>query len=149
MHWIIYFFIFLMMAPTYFGKTMPSSGSDHVPFWAIVREIKKYTIQCILLVNLYIFDNAQYKNQNFSIYCWNPKFLYIFGVYLQWRGHAVAQWLRHCTTNRKVGGSIPDGVIWIFHWHNPSGRTLALGSTQPLTEMSTRDISCGVKAAGA
>jgi hypothetical protein len=37
----------------------------------------------------------------------------------------------------------------IFHWHNPVGRTMALGSTQPLTEMSTRNISCGVKAAGA
>jgi len=38
-------------------------------------------------------------------------------------------------------GSIPDGVVGIFHWHNPSGRTMALGSTQPLTEMSTRNIS--------
>jgi hypothetical protein len=27
----------------------------------------------------------------------------------------VAQWLRHCATNRKVAGSIPDGVIGIFH----------------------------------
>ena len=35
------------------------------------------------------------------------------------------------------------------HWHNPSDRTMALGSTQPLTEMSTRNISWGVKAAGA
>jgi len=26
---------------------------------------------------------------------------------------------------------------------------MALGLTQPLTEMSTRNISCGVKAAGA
>jgi len=26
---------------------------------------------------------------------------------------------------------------------NPSGRTMALGSTQPLTEMSTRNISWG------
>jgi hypothetical protein len=26
------------------------------------------------------------------------------------KGHAVAQWLRHCATNRKVTGSIPDGV---------------------------------------
>jgi hypothetical protein len=33
--------------------------------------------------------------------------------------------------------------------HNPSGRIMALGSTQPLTEMSTRGISWGVKAAGA
>jgi len=55
---------------------------------------------------------------------------------------AVAQWLRRCTTNRKVAGSIPD-VIGIFHSHNPSDRTMALGSTQPLAEMSTRSISWG------
>jgi hypothetical protein len=30
------------------------------------------------------------------------------------RRHAVAQWLRHCATNRKVAGSIPDGVIDII-----------------------------------
>jgi hypothetical protein len=58
-------------------------------------------------------------------------------------GHAVAQWLRHCAANRKVAGSIPDGVIGIFYCNNPSGRTMALGSTQPLTEMSTRNISWG------
>jgi hypothetical protein len=27
----------------------------------------------------------------------------------------------------KVAGSIPDGIIGIFHWHNPSDRTMALG----------------------
>ena len=32
-----------------------------------------------------------------------------------------------------------------FHWHNPSDRTMALGSTQPLTEMNTRSISWGGK----
>jgi hypothetical protein len=53
------------------------------------------------------------------------------------------QWLRCCATNRKVAGSIPDDVVGIFHWHNPSDRTMALGSTQPLKEMSTRSISCG------
>jgi hypothetical protein len=31
--------------------------------------------------------------------------------------------------------------IGIFYWHNPSDRTVELGSTQPLTEMSTRIIS--------
>jgi len=46
-------------------------------------------------------------------------------------------WLRHCTTSRKVAGSIPDGVITSFHLHRTSCRTMALGSTQPLTEMST------------
>ena len=49
----------------------------------------------------------------------------------------------------KVAVSIPDGVTGIFHWHNPSGRTMALELTQPLTEMSTRNVSWGVKAAGA
>jgi hypothetical protein len=31
------------------------------------------------------------------------------------RGHAVAQWLRHCATKQKVAGSIPDVVTGIFH----------------------------------
>jgi hypothetical protein len=30
-------------------------------------------------------------------------------------GHAIAQWLRQCVTNRKVAGSKPDGVIGIFN----------------------------------
>ena len=37
----------------------------------------------------------------------------------------------------------------IFHWHNPSGLTMALGPTKTLTEMSAMNISWGVKAAGA
>jgi hypothetical protein len=48
-------------------------------------------------------------------------------------GTAVAQWLRYCTTNQKVAGSIPDGVMEFFFDINPSDRTMALGSTQPLT----------------
>ena len=62
-------------------------------------------------------------------------------------GHAVAQLVE--ATSRKVAGSIPDGVTGFFHWHNPSGRTMALGSTQLLTELSTRNISYGLKTAGA
>ena len=58
-------------------------------------------------------------------------------------GTQVAQWLRRCATNRKDAGSIPDGVTGIFHWPNPSDRTMVLGSNQPLTEMSTRNISWG------
>ena len=75
----------------------------------------------------------------------NPvNFLYciVCRIFLGDRGR-VAQWLRCCATNRKVAGSIPAGVIGNFHWHNTSDRTMALGSTQPLTEMSTRSISWG------
>jgi len=42
-------------------------------------------------------------------------------------------------------GSIPDSVIGIFHRHNPSSRTMTLGSTHSLTEMSTRSISWGLR----
>jgi hypothetical protein len=40
--------------------------------------------------------------------------------------------------SRKVTGSNPDGVIGFFNWPNPSSRTIALGSTQPVIEMSTK-----------
>ena len=39
---------------------------------------------------------------------------FLYFTYKQW-GTAVAQWLRRCSTNRKVAGSIPAGVIGIFH----------------------------------
>jgi hypothetical protein len=55
-------------------------------------------------------------------------------------GTAVAQWLRYCATNQKVAGSIPEGVVEFFIYINPSDRTIALGSTQPRAEMSTRSI---------
>jgi hypothetical protein len=35
-------------------------------------------------------------------------------------------------------GSIPHDVFEFFNWPNPSSRTMALRSAQPLTEMSTR-----------
>jgi hypothetical protein len=49
-------------------------------------------------------------------------------------------WLRHWATSRKIVGSIPHGVIGIFHVNNPAGRSIALESTQSLTEVSTRAI---------
>jgi hypothetical protein len=56
--------------------------------------------------------------------------------------------LRYCTStflkvSRKVSGSIPDEVIEFLNWPNISSRTIALGSTQPLTETSTRNVPGG------
>jgi elongation factor P hydroxylase len=51
------------------------------------------------------------------------------------------------TTSWMVAGSIPDDVIEVFHWYYPSGRTMAVGSMQPLKEMSTGGGE--VKATGA
>jgi hypothetical protein len=54
-------------------------------------------------------------------------------------------WFRHYATSRKVAGSIPDEVILFFFFisPNPSSRTMALRSIQPLTEMSTTNIPGG------
>jgi hypothetical protein len=46
-------------------------------------------------------------------------------------------------TSRQVAGSIPDEVIGVFSCPNPSSRTMALGSTHFLTEMSTRNLQGG------
>jgi hypothetical protein len=49
-----------------------------------------------------------------------------------------------------IVGSIPDEFIGgFFYWFNPSGRTMALVSTQLVTEMSIRVMGGGVMAAGA
>jgi hypothetical protein len=40
----------------------------------------------------------------------------------------------------QVTGSIPDEITGFFNWPNPSSHTMALGSTQPLTEMSTGNL---------
>ena len=50
------------------------------------------------------------------------------------------QFVMHCATSVKVAGSIPDGVSGIFHYHNPSDRTMALGLTQYLTEKSNGKV---------
>jgi hypothetical protein len=74
----------------------------------------------------------------------NPYFIFkIVDITSSLSGTAVAQWLRYCATNHKVAGSIPDGVMEFFIDINPSVRTMALRSTQPLTEMSTGSISWG------
>ena len=65
------------------------------------------------------------------------------------RGRRWRNLLRHCATCWKVAGSIPDGVIGIFHLLNSSGRANAMGSTQSLAEMSTRELLWGLKTAGA
>jgi hypothetical protein len=43
----------------------------------------------------------------------------------------------------KITGSNPNEVIGFFNLPNPSICTVALGSTQPLIEMNTRNLSGG------
>jgi hypothetical protein len=55
----------------------------------------------------------------------------------------LEHWFRHYATRRKVMGSIPYEVIGFFNWSNLSSHTMALGSTQPQREMSTRNLPGG------
>jgi hypothetical protein len=54
--------------------------------------------------------------------------------------NSLVRWLRHYATSRKVASSIPDEVVGFFNLPNPSSRTMALGSTQSLTEISPRNL---------
>jgi hypothetical protein len=58
-------------------------------------------------------------------------------------GPGAAQWLRRCATGRMVPGSILGGVTGFFSDISPSDLSTALGSTQPLVKMSTRNIPEG------
>ena len=97
------------------------------------KQWRVYVIWCILRY-CQIMTVPVYLCAIVKIICFN------WGTW--WRS-----WLRHSATIRKVESSIPF-VIGIFHWHNSSACTMAVGSTQPLTEMSTRNISWVVYAAG-
>jgi len=63
------------------------------------------------------------------------------------RETAVAQWLRCCATNRKVAGSIPAGVIGIFHWYKILPIHYGVDSASNRNEYQEHLL--GVKAAGA
>jgi hypothetical protein len=52
-------------------------------------------------------------------------------------------WLGHYATSRKVADSFPDEVTEFFNWPKSSSRNMAQAYTQPLTEMSTRNLSRG------
>jgi hypothetical protein len=52
----------------------------------------------------------------------------------------MGTWLRHYATRRKIAGSIPNEVTGFFNRSNPPSRNMALGSAQPLTQMSTRNL---------
>jgi hypothetical protein len=52
-------------------------------------------------------------------------------MYTYYYNSMVAQLVETLRYKPKVAGSIPDGVT--------SGRTIALGLTQPLTEMCTKE----------
>jgi hypothetical protein len=63
-----------------------------------------------------------------------------YGNQFLWRKRLVKYISNLWGGSGKVMGTIPDEVIGFYNWPNPSSLTMDLGSTQPLTEMSTRNL---------
>jgi hypothetical protein len=87
--------------------------------------------------NLLLANTGAHPRQTISLYIWTrqttPLQRCTKGIsknqkrVCSTRGTRWFSWLRQCATSRKVAGSIPNGFIGIFHWHNTSGRTMAMG----------------------
>jgi hypothetical protein len=103
---------------------------------------------CVSLSNTCPFNSSFLPARLFACSSSRKTELDFMKFYISEWGTRWRSWLRHSATSRKVASSILDSVIGIFCWQIPSGHSVALGSTQTLTEMSTRNISWGVKVAG-
>jgi hypothetical protein len=89
----------------------------------------------IYMLNIHICIFTADKDSSVSVVTW----LQEFGVqFLPWARDFC--WLRHYATGCKVACSILDEVTGFFNSPNPSSHTVALWSTQPLTEMSTWNL---------
>jgi len=71
-------------------------------------------------------------NSDFKISVITDLFIYLFRFYTV---------MKAIFYKPEVHGFDSPRCHWNFHWHNPSGRNMTLGLPQPLTEMSTRNIS--------
>jgi len=71
-----------------------------------------------------------------------------FFMYYCHDGYPVMQFVEALHYNLKGREFDSQWGIGICHWFKPSGRSMALGSTNPVTEMSTSNISWVVRAAG-
>ena len=108
------------------------------------------SIKKVFFVFLFIKIVGRLKVIVLSVCCYYYYYYYYYCCCCCYcRVHAVAQLGETLRYNRKAEGSFPDEVTVIFSFPSPYGGTMALAEAQPLTEMSTRCISWGVKAAGA
>jgi hypothetical protein len=67
--------------------------------------------------------------------------LYMFYLDIRYKTLSKIAWLVAAIFYKpEVACSIPNEITAFSHWPNPPSRTMALGSTHPLAEMSTRSF---------
>ena len=64
-------------------------------------------------------------------------------------GTAAVDWLRCCAANRKIAGSIPDGVTGTFYWHKILCSHYGPGVDSASNRNEYQEHFLGVKTAGA
>jgi hypothetical protein len=75
--------------------------------------------------------------------CWRLSFILFLTLICAGVRGSIVGWGTMLQTGRS---RVQFPMRWIFFtWPNPSSRTMALGSAQPLTEISTKKIPGGVK----
>jgi hypothetical protein len=116
---------------------LPSEATNH---------LRKSKCRCLWLLFTTDIRKLKLNNQHSSNNKSNIISLHLYQIIVHSHNSiGPTFYVRHYATSRKVAGSHPDEVIGFFNWPNPSSRTMALGSTLPLTEMSTRNLPGGVK----
>ena len=83
-----------------------------VGIWRLLFRYQWCRVRLIEII--FLTNNSHLSDHVISSFLRRSNFHYSLLLYVR---TAVAQWLRCCTTNRNVAGSIPDGVIGIFHWY--------------------------------
>jgi len=142
------------------GRTVVTAWTWHMERclrWRVGNRRPTTTMSMIMMITMKLENTPTFRAHIsytlfiiFSQYSYMIVFVFICCNYvLKYgaRGDAVG-----CGTALQAGRSrvwFPVLSLEIFHWRNPFGLTMALGSTPPVTEISTRTISWGIKAPGA
>jgi hypothetical protein len=126
------------------GKHLPDHTLQKTVLF-IVTAVRTFKSHITRLVNIFSFlrllsviSKSTSRHKQYSCMC-------VSIPIAQQMKHASGNFMSH--TIRRIYcayvGSIPDEVIGFFNLPNPSSRTMALGSTQPLIEISTRNLPGG------
>jgi hypothetical protein len=130
-------------------------GTTRIPNFLIIGIYVSFSVLCVLFcVNVYctaatecqtirIINNKVIMLSSTNPLCYSRNVLLLVSVYQMYGGTGKRICLRHYATSQEVAGSITDVVTGIFRWRNPSGRAMALGSTQPLTRNEYQELGGG------
>jgi len=113
-------FLFFLKKKVIFAEwyLIKTSGKTLHHIYVFISYLTENTLSFFLFTSSTSLRSCYYWART-NQFCWKKIWCrLLFNLDLNTKGGtAVTQWLRRCDTNRKVAGSIPAGVIEIFHLH--------------------------------